>query len=135
MTETLEGEDKETCIMAYQHLYLVVKKSVQPEDEMNRVIIQAWPATLLPGFMRLLKEHNPPALSLLAMWAIILREGNWLSRGWKGWIIEALWLMRKNREKSGDNVDDVWWGTIDWIAGLIREDPDFLEKVTKEEMT
>ncbi|KAL9049035.1 MAG: hypothetical protein Q9162_007427 [Coniocarpon cinnabarinum] len=126
----------EACWLAFVHLFLVVKIILAPGDDINRSLVLAWPAILLPEFMRQLREQRPAALALLAVWALGLRDSSWLMRGWKQWIVDASWKVRENVRSRGENVEgDICWDTVAWAKQCINANPRFLEEDTEEQET
>lgn len=124
---------KAACYLAQDRLSQIVLRVLVPEPSLSRGLIFAWPATFESLFMELLQEQYPPALALLAVFALILRGSSWLTRGWKWWILDALMEIRHAHGVHGDDVDDVWWCTISWAAQLAKNHPDFLESSLEDE--
>ena len=122
-----------TCAMGLDTLSHVLMRIIVPDRAMSRALIFAWPATLETVFMRLLREHYPPVMALLSIFALILRNSSWLTRGWRKWILSALMEMRHVRGSSGEDVQSVWWDTVVWADQLASQHPYYLENNLEEE--
>ena len=115
------------CLQTHERLSQLILKVLIPDMSTNHGLIFTWPATLERLVMDLLNEEYPPALALLAMFALTFREASWLTRGWRGWILASLMSIRNTHSLGGEDINDVWWGTITWAAQLANDHPNFLE--------
>ena len=126
-------EIQATCAHSQDCLSHLVVRIIMPESTLSRGFVMAWPAILEPLYMRLLREHFAPALSLLAIFALLFSEGAWITRGWRGWILGALMKLRSEREHAGENINNVWWDTVEWADRLAKDFPVFLDKTLTDE--
>lgn len=117
-TRDEDAESMENCKRAYDRLLRIFYNVLLPNEQIPGNMVMAWAATLTSEFRHLLRDHHPPALTLLTYFSLLLRDDSWYTKGWRFWLIDIISQMM---------LPSPWRECIQWANDQIQADAEFLE--------
>lgn len=117
-SDTVPSDQREILKPAHDRLSRIAHNILMAPEQVPGNMALAWAAVLSAEFRGLMRDHYPPAITLLAYFSLLLIDDSWYKKGWRFWILDALSRM---------SLPEPWHGFLHWAEDQLSADADFLD--------